>query len=720
MLGRVVKTMRAALLVALLVLAVVPTPVHGQTPTVSCNGAFTPDAPGDQRIEVNGQKEPVSQTYGDLDLISLNVTEEPSDFRFVVGVTDIKPSSDSTGAADDGVAMVIMFRHNDRFFEIQLQRSLPGLAEFSWAQLLYRDSATAAWSDVGHDALIVVDTDANTYAVTIPREDLADAKGAAPFPGRSLDQFEVHAENLLGNPDIQLINGVGTAVPAKAADDMPDSGTESACVPITLGISQSGHAILRSAEPYRASNGENTTFLYSIKAKNTGSAADSFRLNATMVPPGWSVVLPVTHLELNDSEEVDVPVIANIPFAHLHGTVASFVIEMKSATDPQTVGRIQMGVRYLAIPQPAGHHNTLYFHSRAFTGTFSSTFGTVFCCNSQAFMDAADKLNDDAGINVPGNNAGGNIRGNMPTTIYEWQIPLDPSLQMGLQFATKGVAHIEFPVQSQIPLSGVVMSAAVFLDTNSNQFFFGSGDPSKGVFWLNGTAPVDMAQGATVKLEGDLTMAHAGLKVPYDKNNNLRLWVRIEGVGPPTFFGGPVDPVLVPGGQISNLPLLEYKDEIHQVLATVSGPALTPLTSQEANVNPGRSHLFRASVANDGDDAKTISMDVSGTHAEWATVAPTVTVQPHSTATADLLVTAPANAAAGQAADLIWQAYDSAHPEARGLLRIVTTVNTTMDIPDQAKSATGLPGGKTSPGIEMAALVAVLALAVPVARRRRR
>ena len=712
--------MRIRVAVSLLALTLLALPI----PTVhAADGptAIADDVAGDVKLDANGNPQATpTPVYPGIDLKSLTVTESTLDFRFVVTVADIKTGQDDAG--DDGSLIYTQFLHADRWFRITtVHEYLPGLGEFSGAGLEFRDSDSGPWNAVWFrpDA-VALDAGAETYTVVVPRGDLADSKGAAPYPGRTLGQFSVQSENLLGQGNFIQAFGQQVASPGRFFDAMPDSGPAPATFAVQFGLSQDGHARLTSDEPFRASNGEATTFIFKVKGANTGSAADTFQLRATRVPSGWSVILPEPTLDLEAGADLEVPVLVTVPFNHVHGAAMSLVLEMPSTSDPGTVGRIEIGVRYLAIPQPAGHHNTIYFHSRSY-GQNAAVFGTVFAGNDGApFMNALETYDGDAGIPLSPSSSNFDVEGNQPYADWTWCVSLDPGLQMGLDFDMGGQkGHLKVPVHTVAPLDGTYLTADLLLLPAGT-------DPTYGCYFggspimlgsLNATAPVSIAPNSDQVLEGDMDVWHAADRIPYTKGQTIAVLVHVHGVAAPDFLAAS-EPRLIPGGQVT-LPLLEYHDDVKGVLTTLRGPGLTPLGPQDRLANPGTTVLFPISVANDGDAERAIDFNLTGGNKGWAQLPAggAVLVPAHGTARADIVVRVPDDAKDGDVADLVLQAFDQANATSRGLLRLVVSVDTKETHDDDAGAVPQSDPVKKSPAWAPLGVVGVLAL-VALARRR--
>lgn len=680
------------------------------------------DNPADVQVVTPGGAQPApSGTRPDLDLLGLTVRETPESFAFTVAVTDVKPGEEGRG--EDGAAIDVQFTHNGREFLARIFHQLPSVGDWVAVAFGYRDAPDAPWNQVWtRQEAALLDGNANTYTAIIPRADLADAKGAAPFPGRTLESFNVHSRNLFGEVSINVFV-VEAPPPATVVDHMPDSGVSAAKLDVQNGLKQLGHARITSEEPFRASNGEATTFIFKAQAHNVGDEADSFQLRATRLPAGWNVILPTPTFELEGGSSLEVAVVANQPFSHTHGATASFILQMTSQSDPEgktVLGQLEMGARYLTIPQPAGHHDTVYLHSRAWN-ELSTAFGTVFCCGGSGylFMNTMEMFDGDEKVAIRPQSSNTDFVNNQPVQRYTWCVALDPGLQMGLDFKPGELARLDVNVHAIDPLTDATLAAELMVVPDDSRWgcFDWSGDQSTTVATLNTTQPVSIGANADGKLGGDLQVWKSADRVPYVKGQNLMLRVEVTALTVPDLFLSAGMPTIVAGSTM-RMPLVDYKDDIKEVLTTTAGPALTPLGPQERPANAGDTIVFPISVANEGSVDIVLGFNVTGPNSQWAQLpgAGAIAVPAHDTARADLVVKVPADAKEGDVADLVLQAFDQANATSRGLVRLLVTV-VTEEVPDDAGEEVQGEAPKKSPG--PAALVVLAGLGLVALRRRR-
>jgi len=701
-------------LAAAVLLVAVPFPVHAQDAVLPSAAPvqLATDPPGDVQAATPAGGEPLpSSVYPTVDLTSLSVAEDVDAFHVTIGLAAVHMGSSDAG--DDGTYLAATFRHGTREFALEVVHQYNPAYEYTAAALSYRDPGAADWSNLWfHEGGVAADTAANTYTVDVPRADLADANGAPPGPGRTLDGFHVISSNAFGTANFGFL--VANAQFPAAVDQMPDAGNATTSYAVRLGLAQDGHARLSSLEPYRASNGEATTYLFTVTAHNLGDHADSFALRAARLPTGWSVSFPQPTVDLEAGAQADLGVLVNVPFNHVHGAAASFVLELPSDSDPGTVGRVELGVRYLAIPQPAGHHNTLWFHTIAYSQT-TQAFGNVFYGNDGSiFMDAKPDFDGDTqtAVSPVGNGFG-------PVVNDSWCIPLDPGLQMGLAFQSGGLGNISVPLHIPGYLKGAQLAAQLILTPpgQSGQYACYQGDPStrKVLAALDGTTPADVGPNADHTFTGPMTLTGDATRIPYLKGQNLALLVTLSAVGTETGTAATA-PKLAPGGQLQ-LPLLEYHEDVKGTLAAATDLPVTVLTAQTRDANPGGLVDFPLSIANSGESARHVAFNVTGSNAAWTTAPAAADVASHGTGQADLLVHVPATAHAGDQADLVVRVYDTANATTSTLVRLVVNVVTDHTVADDVGAPAQAP--KKSPSVAVPAALGVLAALAMVARRRR-
>jgi hypothetical protein len=701
------------------------------------------DATGDLAATVAGT--PTGNPAGRFaagDLTGLSVLESKDDLTFLLTVASLSVSPEAPFA--ESTVYTVDFAYADNLFRIQLARQVADHATYSGRAYMY-DVGGQRFAPI-EQIVISADPSTSTLSAAVPRNILLDKHGSAPFPGRALTGFHATSRAL----STTFLNGIslgpaGTqAVPPTGfGDAMPDAGNGSVDLPILLGLAQSGNARLSSEVPTRASNGEATTMVFTVNATNLGPK-QRFHLATVGAPAQWQVDLPSDLIEIPEKSAVAFPVLVSQPFAHQHGAFLSFTVEMTGLDHPDDVGRVQLGVRYTQPPQPAGHHDTLYLHTLANTDmdpTTATAFGTAFGFDpSGLYFNTLTPDEDENDAKTPvGGFSTGFTQGVPPEQRYTWTVPLSPALQMGLDFDLARQGNIKLALDNTLPMQGAAMDGRIVhtipdgrrcdsqrpggnRGCSYDDYLFGAG-AHQTVATLGPSAKIDVGPNAKgTQFEMPVMGTPAGDYVVFDPDATLAIELNLTMVRADGWFG-PKDLPKVEGGEMV-LPLIEYHDPVTQVFSSLGSLMITVHGEQQRMVNPGKTALYDLELMNHGKDAATYDLEVTGAASSWARVLGDrrVTLPAGTTRPLGIAVIAPASAADGEQADLVLSAVDVKDPAARTLARLLTTVDTDAEHPDDSAMVPGLSNeltAKKSPGVPVEATLAALA-AVALALRRRR
>lgn len=616
--------------------------------------------------------------YEFMDMEWLEVTETEDGFTFTIKVVDIEGPLDETVGFSDGGFFWIHFKHNDWDYQLQIERPSGQLEIEFFAVLQGKYEAAEEWGFLYRDDEgVTFDHETDTITYTVPRDDLPDSRGAAPYPGRSLSEFWVLASQRSSRAEADF-NDQTLQFPWQLQDRMPDTGVGDTAVNVQAGLAQTGHARLLSDEPYRASNGEATTFLYTVTARNDGDQADLFTLEAVGAPPGWDVQVPLSGVELEPGEELAVPVLASTPFNHQHGGTAEFVLEMRSTTDPTAVGRVELGVRYLTIPQPAGHHETVFLHSIANTQTasFNSAFAAAFQPSGSAYFNTLteDPSSDEVAVSA--------FAGLGPAD-FTWLIPLDPTLRMGLDFDLERLGEALFEITSPAPMQDASLDGAFVLREAGSGFQSFQDATVLASFAQDG---LSWGPDETKAFGLEIAPDAAGDYIPYNASNELWLVIELTGTGVSAFNQNTV-PRIEPGGSFQ-LPLIDYEDDISDAFDALSGARMATARPAIRDANPGDVVLFDVALTARDAAAGDYDLELTGTHTEWARLVTADTVSVGgANASATVLVEVPDAAADGDRAELFLEAVHQDDTQRRGLVRLVVDVDTDAEHDDDRAAA---------------------------------
>ncbi|MEA3166157.1 MAG: hypothetical protein QOJ26_1026 [Thermoplasmata archaeon] len=739
--------MRAVQLVLALLMVV------GGLPIVSAQEDSAPQAPvllledvsADIQFQAAGT--PTGNPAGRFaatDLRSLAVEELKDDLVFRLGVASLSTSPEAPFA--ENTMYTVDFGYGAKLYRVLYYRTVADQPRY-FARAYEYDAGRGAYSAM-EQLVMTVDPASNTLAATVPRAILLDENGAAPFPGRVLTGFHAASSSL----SMSWLNGVQfgpvpvpaqSVPPTQAGDKMPDSGNGTLDLSIKLGLLQAGNARLTATIPARASNGEANTFVFEVNATNLGPK-QRFSLSTHGVPATWQVDLPSDLIELPAQSTVTFPVLISTPFAHQHGSFQNFIVEMAGLEHTGDVGRVQLGIRYTATPQPAGHHDTVYLHTLASEGdaTFNTLFGTAFGFDPSALYFNTLKPEEDPNDSkaAVGGTSMGFTQSLPPMQAYTWFIPLSPALAMGLDFDLTRTGTLNLDLDTVLPMQGAQMTGRIVhtipdgrrCDQNRPQV--GNRECSRDDYYFGAGEHITAAQMATAaavdvppnSVGNSFVLTVAGTDggdyITFNPDATLALQLNLTFLRADGFLG-PKDMPKIHGGEMV-LPLIEYHDPVDQVFTSLSSLMITVSGEQQRMVNPGKTALYELSLMNHGANDATYNLEVSGSSLPWARILGERrdTVPAGQSRPLGIAVTAPAGATDGEVADLVLAAIDANDPTARTLARLLTTVDTDAEHPDDTARVPGLADQlttKDSPGLAPLAGLAVLGL-VAVARRRRR
>ncbi len=660
------------------------------------------DAADDPTATLAGMAVPGVDT-APYDLLGLWVTERADEFLFTVQVADIDPPSQ---AADDVGTIDIDFTHNDQGYRLRFGRHISPVA--ASADLMTFDSGRGAYVRIQR-----IEPEINaaneTATMAVPRELILDGNGTAPRFGRTLDHFRAYAHNTntgplnLPNEDISI------------RDAMPDSGYGSIPFPVTQGLTDQGHALLESARPVRASNGEKGTLVFSVTASNLAEEEDIFQLTTIGVPSDWEVTLPGRNIRLEGAESRTFPVLVSTPFAHQHGRYERFTLEMTSQATPSSVGRLELGVNYVAVPQPSGHHDLVHIHSREEPSTAIVDSGTSGPFGS-AYMNTLEADENDAGFPVRPTSQGFTVA----RSEFTWEIYLEPGLEMGLDFDLTRPGDISATFASEFDLytatfSGVLVHQRPHVVGDRVMSFTDT---------ILATIPPSPAKsiGQDTTFEAPLQPTPEADLVPHSHSAALKLVLNLSLEDSVQVFNAQSLDLVLTAGHFT-LPLHEYRDPVASVFGGLAGVHLTHAGLLERHMNPGDQVLFNLTLTNDGAIDDTFTLRVNGTNAPWARILgeTEIFVPTGSSRPLVVAVQAPTDAPHLDVADLIVTAASKAEPTIQGHLRVVAIVDTSLEHDDDRELVEALElelaSPQEAPGATM--LVTVLAVAALAAAKRR-
>lgn len=657
--------------------------------------------------------------FDSMDLRSLTVEELPEHVQFVIEVEDLAPAAEAPIAQD--VRFIVGFTHNDQSF---IAVAFKAVAEqhYYWGFLLKSDFSQNRFTFIRPLAQddITADPSSDTVTVRVLRSDITDSQGAHPMPGRHLTDFWAFADTRTTQGFIQLGNLGGQPLVVGPQygvfDALPDTGNSTLRVPITMGLQQTGDALLWSPIPIRASNGEANTFVYTVRAEHHGDADETYELAVSGAPSQWDVIVPYNLIQLGPGDVLDVPVIVTTPFAHQHGKLESMLVTMTGASGNH-IGRAELGIRYHEVPQPAGHHDRLWFHSQRW-GEEHALFpvtDNLFSGNSgNLFINTIETDPNDQGVPINGIYQGHGCHvpcspESPPHSRYTWQAFLQPGLEMGLDFDLTRTGQLDFGIRAEQPIvGGQLWGTYVYWK------YFEHIETWQRIELANlRPQAVDMGPGEVRDFSFEVQFNEVADLLPFTKQSFFGLELNMSTQRASAFTGHEA-PQFLTGSM--ELPLFEYQDAVDDVFSSVAGLRWHVLSDQERPVNSGEVVVFEAMLHNELDRDARFLVDLAGSNADWAWIegGRFHDIPAGGDTTLRIAVRAPDRD--GERADLVLSAAAQDDPALRSLVRFVAVVDDSEDYEDEAPLIEGPVTSQDSPGLPMLAMLG--ALLVGLLRRR--
>ncbi len=425
----------------------------------------------------------------------------------------------------------------------------------------------------------------------LPWQNITTERGLPLVPGNQLTDISIRTAS---GYDAIIASSAGAAGPtptAIAQDRMPDQG-ELAITLQSIGRAAEG-IIATSPNPLRSSNGAPTTFLFPLVLSNFQGSQAVLELLATDLPNGWEAHPLANPIILEDRQSVVTSIAVSTTGHHQHGTQQAFEVQVLQAGALQA--SIEYTVYYTETAQPSGHHPTLYLYTveRSRGNPVSDAGDTVseevqgFYYND-AFMTTAIDAAEDAQVPVTAGAVG---------TRHGWQIPLTPSLGLGLDF-TDDASELVLPLEltRDGSISQVQLEAVVSVQRADGQLKLASGSLDVGTFASSQEVTIPIARLPGVDV------------VAYQPGQNMVLTVFADFVDQPNTG---LDLNLMPGGRIT-LPLEEYQDVIPE--GSLSSLSLS-VEPRFQLVNPGSRVNYHMTVS--GPAGAVVELDGLGVPEGW-------------------------------------------------------------------------------------------------------
>lgn len=687
----------ASVLLALLTASLLPLSgvVQAQEASAPETLRVLEDPEGDSAITVAGQSSGQDR-WAATDLRSLDVSETATGLVITLAVRGL--GGEETQIVDDAFYSIDLVA-KDAPYRIEAYYAADTKEAFaSWCA-----PSDGPFYRCFEEVPVVQDAGAGTLAFNVASALLVALDGSPMLRGDAVSAFRADAQST----GASVVAGY-TLGQVQSYDAMPDTGTSTTSWIIQNGVEQTGHLVLGAKAPVRVTNGEATTFLFELTLRNTLDRRDTAAFSATGAPSTWVITFPQEEVRIEGGEERDVPVLVTIPFGHQHGAFLPFNVTAQSRSDPLAAGHVQLGVRYTRVPQPAGHHNMLYLHGQ--DGNFY--LNTLEEEEIPADENTGGRVGGGCGF------SGGSVSGS--STL----VSLVPQLQIGIDAAMDAVGVATLVLQSDVPVLESASVGGYFVTWDKDEYpetcVYEA--PEQAVAAIERSGPLTMEANTPLVVDLPIRPLPYGDRVEYDPELRFGLVLVVyqeQGsspiccldVGTPSFVAG----------SSFQLPLDEYHDPVDEYFSTLSGIDLTALTEQQRLVNVGETAIFRVEAQNLGTKAATFDLELTGVNTQWANILGDgrITIPAGSIRELAVAVAVPADAHNADLADITLHAVKSDDENVRSLIRLLATVDTTVDHPDEADQAAGLDAsltGKEAPGLPLALLA--LALLALVGRRR--
>ncbi|HEX2022692.1 MAG TPA: hypothetical protein VHH36_08255 [Candidatus Thermoplasmatota archaeon] len=548
-----------------------------------------------------------------------------------------------------------------------------------------------------------VDADAGTITFTVSKLLVTDGDGRTPHRGATIGELGAYTYRDPADAPLFFVpGGVGFH------DSM---GDDSAKYAFLKGDDVTGPLVVGCVDRIRVSNGGATTLVYRVTIKNTGERPQDLDLALVDLPQGWNASVE-SPLRMGPGESRTLPVLASVPFAHVHGGFSGFNLTVQDRNDANTRGRMMLGVLHTPIAQPAGHHPDLYLHVPQGTGA-----GPVVDEFQRQFPFGALRMNTESTHEAelpevyPTWNDGG---------AYAWWMRLEPALRMGLDFDVTKTGLVEGAVRGVVDTPATVTAILHYASADT------TGDWNETILAESDAVSVDLKRDAATPFALTLTPTADADYVPYMPRQRLSLELRVEPeVQTPNveilFLLEAAQPRLEVETFHVSLPLEEYHDR----LSSVGGDSLVSLQAVgevQRAARPGTTIAYLFDLKNGAGEDVVFDVNVAGGDAALGQIVPAqgVVVPGGGTVRLTLGVTVPSDAEDGRQIEVLVFAHARDDPALSAIARTSTVVTSGADAaPDESDVLRQAQDAqRDAPGPALA-LVVLIAVGVAVARARK-
>lgn len=531
--------------------------------------------------------------------------------------------------------------------------------------------------------------DNNTLAADFPLDALEAVDGFVPGPGEPIRFLRAVAffDEGPGSPHEypregamvplgNLAGGDEASFPADAVLALPVQGTANLALSTPLAT--------------RFSNGQATTYHWPVAVRNLDTAATEGAISVTGADD-LQVDAP-EFITLQGGEEKVIDVFATAPFQHDHGGSRELRVSIDGSAGSASLG---LTIHYLDVPQPAGHHNTLYLHAKNPGGGSSGAAWLDTVDEPERPFDPAMEL----GPMTCDPRTPTDTQDSASGTFYE----LDPTLLIGIDSRIEETARLRGTLNIPVTDGGLLAMKLVAYDPLTFR---------DGVLQFDDDAVTQevaaSAQAQTIDIDVELPIPPPLDYMPPGNGTNLGLFVVFcndQAVSPTSLPADATTATLAHGASLS-LPLNEFHDRI-PVIPSAGIRLTTPDATRKAA--PGADLLWNVVLGADRGtyDARLIGPAIA--HAQILTDGP---VKPGNSIPVHMQV--PDDARALDSLEVVLIATDRDDSTRTGAIRLVASVDPASDA-DDGQAIAGLGDGKDTPA--PSALLGLLAVALALVRR---
>lgn len=438
-----------------------------------------------------------------------------------------------------------------------------------------------------------IESAGSTIVATMPKQLLAAALQDQLRTGDSMTGLHVTID----------ASAIGLADDQRVHDEaQPDD--ESAGYAFKVGLQEPGPLHLITETPIRFHNGGTSTFVFPITVQNRGPEDLRFAFAAD-APEAWKWQ-SVDAVSIGAGDTVEVPIVLSVDSAHKHGVTDLMQLHAIDLEGGERLGTIPIGLTYPEVPNPAGHHPDLYFHS--YEPATAGLQRTI-----HLWMNTLDEDPDPlaADASYPASSGLPTMTLDGPRTTWDWAPALSPELQLGLDFEADLRTQFTGRFTADAPAFDVFAVATLSLCLDEPVTGPERCPGGRETIAASGPVSIGDIQAGPFDVALDLTHTEFADYVPYQELANLQFIISMEGTG----IGG-IDTMHwnVAESKLA-LGVVEYADRAADLIAGQPFDITIPGT-HTIQVNPGRTAVVPMQINNTSGNELALSLRAVGAHSE--------------------------------------------------------------------------------------------------------